>query len=100
MVDGFLQLPAFVGPRPVGGCGVDLLLDEPGVALGEIAAPRGVGRAGERPDVHFVVAAAGAAHGDEENGGTRDARDFLLTRVEGRGAVEEGRPMLLLPRGG
>ena len=59
-VKRFLQLPALVRPRPVGGCGANLFLDHARVTRGEFAARQLLARRGERHELHLVVAARNA----------------------------------------
>src|SRR2546421_9977596 len=92
LVERALQLPALVRPGPVAGRGAALLLQPAGVTLGQRPRGQGLCGAGERLEVHFVVAARAAAHGDEKHRQARDTRDFLRPQVKGGVAVEKTGP--------
>src|SRR2546421_10612859 len=96
LVERALELPALVRPGPVAGRGADLLLHPARVTLGQRPRGQGLCGAGERFEVHFVVAARGAAHGDEEHRKARHTSDFLRPQVKGGVAVEKTGPVLVL----
>src|SRR5215468_6051115 len=99
LIDRALELPALVRPGPVGRCGMDLLLDEPCVALGELTGGSDLTALGERLERHFVMTARCAPHGDEEHRETCYPCDLLRTHVERGVATEEVCPILVLARG-
>src|SRR5688572_2970113 len=92
-VQRLLELPAFVGPGPVGGGLAYLRLDQGGVARGELAARELFAGGGQRHEFHLVVATRGALEPQEEGCVLRGARDLLRAEKERGVAVEEPDPL-------